>query len=428
MQTILFFTPYTPWLPHTLWEATMGHALRQRGHSARFLTCSGLPNCGMSPLSNPERKQSCENCRRFTHTILPQLRHSADFFQVALTENEKTRIAEWANGLRMEELETAVYAGLPVGLWTRADIVSYWHTLNPQLENEEVARSYRLLLHGAATAAVALPRLYDKYHPDCIVTLNGSFFLNRVAVEVARARGIRVVLHERGWMDNTVGFITSGIAGDMAGYQERWAAWKDVPLTRMELEGVARLLQQRRQGMNMNWSAFSPQQKSVQERAEICEGLGLPDRPLALLCTSSDCEGSLADRARAVDQLPWIEQTAQWFATHPEYNLVIRVHPNEQDHAKTDGRVLEWYRGLLSRPACKRPFDTARRKSQHLQPDGCGKRGAELRFDGGAGNGVSRPAPCSRGIGLLQGLRLYSRNPRHERHCPGYGTRDAVPA
>lgn len=327
----------------------MGHALRQRGHSVRFLTCSGLPNCGMSPLSVPDREQNCDNCRRFTQTILPQLRHMADYFQVALTGNEKTRIAEWANSLSVEELETACYAGLPVGAWTRADIVSYWHTLKPQLEREDVARSYRLLLEGAASAAVALPRLYDKYHPDCIVTLNGSFFLNRVAVEVARARGIRVVLHERGWMDNTVGFITSGIAGDMAGYQERWEAWKDVPLSLSELEGVAKLLQQRRQGMNMNWSAFSPQQQTAQERAEICAQLDLPDRPLSLLCTSSDCEGSLADRARAVDQLPWIEQTAQWFGSHPEYNLVVRVHPNELDHAKTDGRVLEWYRGLLTR-------------------------------------------------------------------------------
>ncbi len=122
-----------------------------------------------------------------------------------------------------------------------------------------------------------------------------------------------------------------------------------MPLTQPELAGVAQLLQQRRQGMNMNWSAFSPQQKNAQERAEICAQLGLPDRPLALLCTSSDCEGSLADRARAVEQLPWIEHTAQWFGAHPEYNLIVRVHPNEGDHAKTDGRVLEWYKGLRER-------------------------------------------------------------------------------
>ena len=349
MQTILFFNPYTPWLPHTLWEATMGHALRQRGHTVRFLTCEGLPNCGIAPVPMKDRESECRNCRNYTQNVLPQMRHVAQYFQDAVTNKEKARIEEWASRLAADELETACYAGLPVGQWTRADMISRWHHLQPRMEQEGVETSYRLLLVGAAMAALALPRLYDKFNPDAVVMLNGTFFLHRVAVEVARARGIRVILHERGWMDNTVGFITAGVAGDMAGYQERWAAWRDVPLTRTELQAVANLLQQRRQGMNMNWSAFSPVHRDTANRAQICAELGLPDKPLALLCTSSDCEGSLADRARALDQLEWIERTADWFRDHEEYALAIRVHPNEREHAKTDDRVLLWYAALRDR-------------------------------------------------------------------------------
>ena len=349
MQTILFFTPYTAWMPHTLWEATMGHALRQRGHSVRFLTCSGLPNCGMAPMPLEDREPHCSTCRNFTTSVLPRLRHTADFFQTVITGKEKTRAEEWADALPVEELETACYAGLPLGAWTKPDMISRWHTLRPRMERPEVEQSYRLLLAGAAQAALALPRLYDKHSPDAIVTLNGTFFLSRVAVEIARARNIRVIIHERGWMDNTVGFVTSGVAGDMAGYQERWQAWKEAPLTRPELEAVSRLLMQRRQGTNMNWSAFSPVPQGAQNRAQINAALGLKDKPFALLCTSSDCEGSVADRARAIDQLEWIEQTAQWFGTQPQFNLVVRVHPHEQDHARTDDRVLQWYRGLRNR-------------------------------------------------------------------------------
>ena len=346
MQTILFFTPYTPWLPHTLWETTMGHALRQRGHSVHFLTCSGLPNCGMAPMPMENHEAFCQHCRDLNCDILPRLRHTSENFQIAVTSEEKAQIEAWAQALSVEELNTASYADLPLGQWTRSDVISRWHTLEPRIDRPEVAESIRLLLIGAAMAAVALPRLYDRHNPDVIVTLNGSFFLNRVAVEIARARGIRVILHERGWMDNTVGFITQGIAGDMAGYQERWQNWKDIPLSDSELEAVAALLQQRRQGVNMNWSAFSPLQNSSQDRMQINTMLGLSDRPLALLCTSSDCEGSLADRARAIDQREWIAQTVDWFRAHPQFNLVVRVHPNEVDHAQTDDRVLNWYRAL----------------------------------------------------------------------------------
>lgn len=327
----------------------MGHALRQRGHTVHFLTCSGLPNCGMAPMPMENHEAVCQHCRDFSCNVLPRLRHTAEYFQLALTGKEKAEIEDWAQALSVAELDTACYAGLPLGQWTRADIISRWHTLEPQMDRPEVVESYRLLLIGAAMAAAALPRIYDRQNPSVVVTLNGSFFLNRVAVEIARARGIRVILHERGWMDNTVGFITSGIAGDMAGYQERWDAWKDIPLSASELEAVAALLHQRRRGVNMNWSAFSPLQNSKQDREQINTMLGMQDRPLALLCTSSDCEGSLADRARAIDQREWIAQTVDWFYTNPQFNLVVRVHPNEADHALTDDRVLHWYRALVDR-------------------------------------------------------------------------------
>jgi hypothetical protein len=349
MQTILFFSPYTPWLPHTLPEVTMGHALRQRGHSVRFLTCSGLPNCGMAPTPMENREAMCENCRYYTQNILPQTRHIGQYFQDIVTSEEKARIAEWAEGLGADELENACYAGLPLGQWMRADMISHWGHLQPRLEREEVQTYYRQLLVGAAIAAVAFPRLYDHYAPDALVTLNGTFFLHRVAVEVARARGIRVIVHERGWIDNTLQFFTTGVDGSMAGYQERWAAWKDVPLTRAELQAITDLLQQRRQGVNMNWAAFSPVPQGTTHRAQVCADLGLPDRPLALLCTSSDCEGSLADRIRAMNQFDWIEQTVAWFAEHSEYALAIRVHPNEDTYAKKDDRVLQWYLALRER-------------------------------------------------------------------------------
>lgn len=44
MKSVLFFSPYTPWIPHTMWEITLAYAIRQRGHSARFITCQGLPD------------------------------------------------------------------------------------------------------------------------------------------------------------------------------------------------------------------------------------------------------------------------------------------------------------------------------------------------------------------------------------------------
>ena len=62
----------------------------------------------MAPLSVPDREEICEQCRHFSQTLIPQMRHSADFIQGMVTGNEKTRIAEWADGLAGGDLYLGV--------------------------------------------------------------------------------------------------------------------------------------------------------------------------------------------------------------------------------------------------------------------------------------------------------------------------------
>jgi hypothetical protein len=341
MKRILFFSPYMPWTPHLMWEVTMAYALRQRGHTVKFVTCGGLPDCGVAPARTDRMQLTCQQCREFTTFALPQMfRLPGEFFQDALKEEEKADIEAWANSITADELQTACYRGLPLGEWVWPDMISYWHSLDPDLSSPQITETYRNYLRGAAEAATTLPCVYEKFQPDALVTLNGTFFLHRVAVEIAKAQGVRVITHERGWMNDTVVFNAEAFVNDMSQYREQWANWKETPLTAPELCSVEKLLTERRRGLNMNWVGFSP---SPQDARAVREAANLPDKPIALLCTSSDCEGSLYDRERSLPQMQWIEKTVDWFYAHPEYTLVIRVHPNELEHAKVDDRTLRRY-------------------------------------------------------------------------------------
>ncbi len=93
----------------------------------------------------------------------------------------------------------------------------------------------------------------------------------------------------------------------------------------------------------MGWWAFSP---SPQDLQQVRAAANLPDQPMALLCTSSECEASMATRAAPISQREWIERTVAWFGEHPEYTLVIRIHPHEEEYAKIDDRVLRRYEAL----------------------------------------------------------------------------------
>jgi hypothetical protein len=344
MKRILFFNPYTPWTPHLMWEATMAYALRQRGHKVRFVTCSGLPDCGMTPARGAADRSCCQDCRNISSTIATKLRHNVEFMQSGISERQQAELRDWVESLTAAELPAATRCGMPLGAWVWPDMITYWHTTEPQLERPDVERSYRDLIYGAAVAQAALPTLYDRFQPDVVVTLNGAFFVQRIAFELARQRGLRTVTHERAWRDNTVMFRANGLIGDLEWYQQWWKEWQDTPLTSSELAEVHNLLCQRRGGRNMNWSAFSV---APQESAAARAALELPEgRPLALLCTSSDCEGSIAGRPVGLTQWEWIEATVEWFARNPQATLVVRVHPNELAHAEFDARALKRYQGL----------------------------------------------------------------------------------
>lgn len=342
-KRILFFSPYLPWIPHTFWEMTLAYALRERGHTPRFLTCAGLPNCGVNPLRLWKPEDRCRQCRAIREEMLPGGGLTTEAMQSVLSAAEKAEMAVWSAGLRAEELRTTEFEGLPLGEWVWPEMLNCWHSPAPDLNRPEVAQSFRDFLLGAATVARSLPRLFDRDAPDVLVTLNGSFFLHRVALELARRRGIRVITHERGLLDNTLTLNADDGIWGQARFDRIWQDWKDTPLSIEALRAVERLLLQRRKGQNMGWWAFSP---SPQDLQQVRAAANLPDKPLALLCTSSECEASMADRRAAVGQQEWIAETVAWFRAHPEYALVIRVHPHEAEYAKVEDRILRRYQAL----------------------------------------------------------------------------------
>ncbi|MFH1862214.1 MAG: glycosyltransferase, partial [bacterium] len=126
-----------------------------------------------------------------------------------------------------------------------------------------------------------------------------------------------------------------------------WQNWRTIPLQLNELEKIREYLKDRSQGKNLGWKAFSP---PPQDLEIVREALNLKaDRPVWVLFTSSDDE-VVADperRSPFADQLEWIKTTIQYVREHPQYDLVIRVHPNTSgsratgENRKQLGEILD---------------------------------------------------------------------------------------
>jgi hypothetical protein len=240
-------------------------------------------------------------------------------------EPQRAAVQAWVAGLHASELEHACFEDLPLGQWVRADVVAFHQQLDLSSLTPAIEATYRDLLTGAALLACGLPPLLQRFQPDVALLLSGSFFLHRTAFELLRQRGIRVLTHERGFFDNTLMFNENAPIWHGEQMRRRWQQWQAVPLTTAELQQLGRIMQQRRQGHNMGWTAFSPQ---PQPHPQVRTALNLdPQKPLALLCTSVDHEASLLELQACMPQAVWLQESLDFFAARPHWQLVVRCHP-----------------------------------------------------------------------------------------------------
>lgn len=346
---VLFFSPYSAWHYHSAIEGTLARALAQRGAQVSTVLCDALfPACDVYRASvNPRNATSCLDCQAKSAAALRDLGQPYRWLGSYAPSGARRRAEAFAHSLSARELLSARYRGQPVGEWAASSAFYQHRMARYELGDEQVERTLRMHVQGTALALESIDALLDEARPDALVTLNGRFFAQRVAVELCRQRGIRFLTHERGVLANSITWRENALIHDLGPYRALWQEWGDVPLTRAELEHTRELLQQRRAGQGLSWTAYtSPPQAEAEVRAK----LGIGNMPVIALFTSSDDEAAAFPEHRAgafPDARDWLPATLELARRMPEHAFVIRIHPALVDLG-TNRQALEHALGLCA--------------------------------------------------------------------------------
>ena|GEM_PF-4206787 len=264
-----------------------------------------------------------------------------------MTPEDHAEIQTWLANLDNDVLFEAIFDAYPIGEWCRASLIAHYRQPNFSPLSGEQAETFRKYLEGGALAIRALNRQLDMFRPELLVTLNGTFFSHRVAFELARERGIRVMVHERGLLPDTLVFNENETIWDRPRIHALCETWRDIPLSTPELTEIHQYLFDRRYGKRLGWHAFSPSPQPldlIRRKLEI-----RPDRRVISLFTTSQSEASTSEWKGAFpDMVEWVTETIAWFKDRTEYHLVVRIHPNEDHVQGRSTLVLERYREALS--------------------------------------------------------------------------------
>jgi hypothetical protein len=366
---VLVFSPYALWPSHTTYEEVMAEACRARGAEVEYLLCDGLPECDQhwdskSPEGRPP--DLCQRCRAASRAAMERTGFPSTALGDWLAPGEREAASAWVRGLPAATLREAQFRGLPLGQWVLSSVISYFRHYPPAVEDAHVAAVYRGFLEGAAVVAAALGRRLDERPAEAAILFNGRQSHTRVALEIFRARGVRVLTHERAeYLRGHINVKPNAHCMSTVPFREHWARWRGVPLERAELDGARRWLLQRRYGANLAWIPFNRSyrqdaagpnaagQSAARQNAAGDEATGddaagrdaaahpvpdpgrrsSPPRPPAklwALFTSSTDEvaGDPLWQGPYGSQSDWVRDVVEWVGGRRDVELVIKVHPN----------------------------------------------------------------------------------------------------
>jgi hypothetical protein len=328
---VLCYAPYNRWALHGQWEMTILHALKLRGAEVEYVLCDGLfAECDQFWAAHaPRPADACVGCQADVTKLCAELGMDYRWLGRYLTTDEHRAARAWAAAVPIAELLDASYEAWPIASWTRMSLQSHFRRNEPDLADPVVVRTVRGYLEAGLIAAFALDRLLAESAPDVLLLFNGRQSSLRVALELATARGIRVITHERGHRPETLMLVEDASCLSLERIRRYWREWGDVPLTAGEAQPVARLMREREHGRGLAWKALAAPPQPLAEVREQLE-LGDASRPLWVLFTSSDDElaGDLDWGSAFPTQRGWIDRTIAFAAAHPEIDLVVRIHPN----------------------------------------------------------------------------------------------------
>ncbi|MCB0307865.1 MAG: hypothetical protein KDD48_00720 [Bdellovibrionales bacterium] len=322
MSKVVFFTPTGLIRFHQEHELVLAHMLRRYGADVSFLSCDRLLKDDCFPTL------SCRDCASrtaFQKVVWPEL--SIDWINNYSDEKAIQPHIEAIDKIASKHLRNYEFLGRPLGKWCESTLFTRYKVTHIDIGDSIKEKAYRALIRNAGIVLVALNNFFDKHSPDILVTFNGRFYLQRVAIEESKRRNIKFICHDRGSRPQTIDLRSNGHINEYHELRDYWNQNKSRPLSKDAIVFIRRLMKNRRSGGGIISKSYSP---SASHTSGIREQLNLDNNPIALAFLSSRDEVAGLEGFDELfsSQIDWLRQIIQYARTRLDINFVIRAHPN----------------------------------------------------------------------------------------------------
>jgi hypothetical protein len=318
-------------------ESTLAAALIMRGAEVHALLCDGaISACAECEASlypdirafveHGPARDLCRDCCWPAERVYASLGITVHRYSEWLAPEDREDARRIARTLPFAQISTLTLDGVAVGEHAYAGALRFFASgsLDSTPAAEGVLRRY---LEAAILTARATRRLLRAIEFSSMVLTHGIYVPWGIMGEVARREGVHVTAWNVAYRKRRFIFSHDDTYHHTLMSEPR-DHWEHRELSSAEDRELTEYLDSRRDG-RFDWVVFH--RPRTQDPDAIAARLGIDrSRPVIGLLTNVMWDAQLHYPANAFpDMLEWLVQTCEYFATRPDLQLLIRVHPGE---------------------------------------------------------------------------------------------------
>ena len=345
-KKVLFFTPFAGIWPHALPESFLSKCLDSNIFEVCRIECDGTFNhhCtvmeanGLDIENTQERKNAiCKGCIRDAKLLRTAYSGSSYLISNYLNTADFTKANDIVECLKENDFRELIYLGVEIGQIAAYEVLIKFKKTHSTFIGREFIY-YKTYVLNSLLSLMAFEKLYRVIQPDILVCYSPQYAVPGVCARYCELKGKKVYfiegssnIAERYKSLRVWDWTVFGLTNPALHY---WAKVDSFNITKDDYfridKHVNRLL---------DASSFSVYSEAATGQFDMRAHFNIPPGAKVFLAAMSSYDevysAYVINRFPAnkyisgvfKDQLEWIKCTIEFFSTHPEMFLIIRIHP-----------------------------------------------------------------------------------------------------
>lgn len=330
-MTVLQGPSFSIYGPSYALDRLLSDALRLRGATIVPIYCDSVQRveCNFygGVWNNRDTfAKGCHACMRRSRQLWQRSPTPAIGFSEHLTVADQAAADDCVVALANDTWMLYEEDGLPLGHWAKDILVNNWVVGDYRriANHEQLGRTH---LRNLILLTTAYRSILEKIQPDRVVANDSYYGMWAILAELCRRAGIPFYAH---WpTSQTRAAIAANDAPMNLDFRAAWPAFSAQALTEDQFVKVKAWLNQQSGTRELLIDTAS-----LLAHQDVAFDLGRLDRtkPTALLPTNVIWDlAALNKQVVFIGMIDWIVETIRWFAERPQYQLIIKAHPAEQN-------------------------------------------------------------------------------------------------